>query len=84
MFHACRLGYGDVVQYLLFKGADATTSDQWEWTCLMEALWRSHDHIVAMLISHGVQPDLDNPMWDLITALYGESLGEIFFCLQKL
>jgi ankyrin repeat protein len=59
---AAHSGYGDLVEFLLDKGADPNRAEA-GFTALHEAIMRRHEKMVVALLSHGADPNAPLRTW---------------------
>ncbi|XP_015510788.1 myotrophin isoform X1 [Neodiprion pinetum] len=61
LHYAADYGQGDVLRYLLEKGADANATDKHGITTLLAAIWEGHTNCVKLLLERGANPDGSTP-----------------------
>ncbi|KAJ9594080.1 hypothetical protein L9F63_014492 [Diploptera punctata] len=61
LHYAADYGQGDVIQYLLSKGADVNAKDKHGISALLAAIWEGHTDCVKLLLERGAQKDGSAP-----------------------
>jgi len=61
LLYASDYGQGDVVEYLIHKGANVNAADKHGITALLAAIWESHVHCVKILLKHGASKKGSTP-----------------------
>ncbi|XP_069684698.1 myotrophin [Periplaneta americana] len=57
LHYAADYGQGDVIQYLLSKGANVNAKDKHGISALLAAIWEGHTDCVKLLLEQGAQKD---------------------------
>lgn len=61
LHYAADYGQGDVIQYLLSKGAEVNAKDKHGISALLAAIWEGHTDCVKLLLEQGAQKDGSAP-----------------------